>query len=876
MAPVLQEPEIQFAQRLASNEKPIRTKAIKKLRKYLSVRSQKPKGGFTIDELLKIWKGLFYCLWMQDKPLLQEELSTQISNLIHSLQNIDSQFLFLESFLMTINREWNGIDRLRMDKFYALVRFVFRQMFEMMKRRGWEAGVVDRFTELLSAQILRSTSGAPVGVQLHVLDIYMAELAGVGAAELTAEQNLTFIDPFCKTAAKTKDHVLLQAISSSIFHEIVDQAPFAIEDLMREVRKGGGGESDSDQEQDVESEENKRRPVPSKAGNTKGKRVNGIRAAAEDEDEDEEDDDLLGLEEDAGVPQGDDGIGPVLQFDYSALADRLFELASRSNTPSFNRKRLYKVIKIFRDLSEGVFPQDEYPEEVSTDEDDDEMFGSRKRLRKRRRNREEEPEEEEEEGSSAAKKRKDKKKEVKKPSDKQQNTVTGLSKPATSPAETQSDTTTKKKKKKKKKKKAGEAKAGEEGSGETEQSEGEKVSAEGVSETQEKMDAGSARPAVATAPSSTKETDTQAASTAPAESTSNGKVAEQGNRTVQEDKGEKSSPHRGTSEMPTEAQNGAVAGAEAQTKVDTVSQTQTETLSTKKTKKKSKKQKTVTQEEGVVLELKPDAEVEGAEPRGPSSAAGGAEGEETQPAVVEEGGDIDGVATTPTSSGAKRKKNRKKKNKEEPEQAEERPTEGEAESCADEQPGDSSSAAQLKKTKRKKRKMAAEEGAVAEGEMVHVNGHTDEAGGKKAKQSTGNEILSTPVSTSKPQKKKKVASQSETGSDFVTFQSPSIPAPLFCRKAKGSPSTPVTKKKVCSTPQSESKKVTFGLKNNKTTEFRKTDRSLMVSPEGSSRVPFDPQQKPRVGVLKSPARPLVMSSKTNSATKGRPKASDFF
>ncbi|RXM93268.1 Ribosomal RNA processing protein 1-like B [Acipenser ruthenus] len=71
MAPMLQSPEIQFAQRLASNEKPVRTRAIKKLRKYLSIRSQKPTGGFSNDELLKIWKGLFYCMWMQDKPLLQ-------------------------------------------------------------------------------------------------------------------------------------------------------------------------------------------------------------------------------------------------------------------------------------------------------------------------------------------------------------------------------------------------------------------------------------------------------------------------------------------------------------------------------------------------------------------------------------------------------------------------------------------------------------------------------------------------------------------------------------------------------------------------------------------------------------------------------------
>ena len=30
----------------------------------------------------------------------------------------------------------------------------------------------------------------------------------------------------------------------------------------------------------------------------------------------------------------------------------------------------------------GAFPQDEYPEEVSTDEDDNEMFGSRKRMKR--------------------------------------------------------------------------------------------------------------------------------------------------------------------------------------------------------------------------------------------------------------------------------------------------------------------------------------------------------------------------------------------------------------------------------------------------------------------------------------------------------------
>uniref|UniRef100_A0A4W6E0T5 Ribosomal RNA processing 1 n=1 Tax=Lates calcarifer TaxID=8187 RepID=A0A4W6E0T5_LATCA len=356
----LQEPEIQFAQKLASNEKSIRTKAIKKLRKYINVRSQKATGGFTGDELLKLWKGLFYCLWMQDKPLLQEELSHQISTLIHSFHDIDGQFLYLESFLQTFKREWTGIDRLRMDKFFQLVRFMFRQTFEMLKKKNWENSVVARFLELLMTQLLQSSSAAPIGLQFHFLDLYMTELAAVGSAELTADQNLMFIEPFCRTAAKTKDLTLFRAICNSIFSTIIDQAPFAIEDLMKELKAAEDSDSGQASEEDDEDQIKEKTSKPLSKKRT-GKQINE--------------------ESDTELPCDDDDIVPVLQFDYVGLADKLFELASRSSTPSQNRQRLYKIIKVLRDLSEGIFPQDEYPEEVSTDEDD-EMFGSRKRMKR--------------------------------------------------------------------------------------------------------------------------------------------------------------------------------------------------------------------------------------------------------------------------------------------------------------------------------------------------------------------------------------------------------------------------------------------------------------------------------------------------------------
>ncbi|CAM4608783.1 unnamed protein product [Leuciscus chuanchicus] len=361
MAPI-QAAEIIFAQKLASNEKPERSKALLKLRKYISVRSGRAQGGFGEDELMKIWKGLFYCVWMQDMPLLQEELSTKISRLLHSFQTLDSQLLFFKAFLQTMKREWTGIDRLRMDKFFQLVRFMFREVFQMLKRRKWESSVLAEFLQLFSDQLLHGSSAAPAGLVLHVLDLYTAELAHVGSAQLTAEQNLTFIEPICKSMAKTKDRVLLKAIGSNVFDTIVDQVPFAIEDLLREIRQTNGGELDASDESETQQDNAELKTKPRSKKKTEDAQDN-VSDSEEDCDED-----MFSIPNNMDS-KNDYACGPVLQFDYGAIADKLFEVASNSNIPSFNRSKIYKFVKIFRDLSEGLFPQDKV-EDVSTDEED--------------------------------------------------------------------------------------------------------------------------------------------------------------------------------------------------------------------------------------------------------------------------------------------------------------------------------------------------------------------------------------------------------------------------------------------------------------------------------------------------------------------------
>ncbi|XP_017744238.1 PREDICTED: ribosomal RNA processing protein 1 homolog A isoform X1 [Rhinopithecus bieti] len=361
-------PEIQLAQRLAGNEQVTRDRAVRKLRKYIVARTQRAAGGFTHDELLKVWKGLFYCMWMQDKPLLQEELGRTISQLVHAFQTTEAQHLFLQAFWQTMNREWTGIDRLRLDKFYMLMRMVLNESLKVLKMRGWEERQIEELLELLTSEILHPSSQAPHGVKSHFIEIFLEELTKVGAEELTADQNLKFIDPFCRIAARTKDSLVLNNITRGIFETIVEQAPLAIEDLLNEL-DAQDGEVVSDSEESSEGSE--RGDALSQKRSEKPPAGSVCRAEPE-----------------AGEQTGDDrdSGGPVLQFDYEAVANRLFEMASRQSTPSQNRKRLYKVVRKWvseglrlpccpwnrpfllrsglQDLAGGIFPEDEIPEKA--------------------------------------------------------------------------------------------------------------------------------------------------------------------------------------------------------------------------------------------------------------------------------------------------------------------------------------------------------------------------------------------------------------------------------------------------------------------------------------------------------------------------------
>ncbi|XP_014111197.1 PREDICTED: ribosomal RNA processing protein 1 homolog B [Pseudopodoces humilis] len=753
MAPAaVQPPEVQFAQRLAANEKRIRDRALKKLRGYIGVRTQRPAGGFSQEEMLKIWKGLFYCMWMQDKPLLQEELAANISQLIHMFQNTEAQHLFIQTFWQTMNREWNGIDNLRLDKYYMLMRLILRQSFEVLKRNEWDEGVVEPLLQLLMKEVMDPDSNSPTGIKFHFIDIYLDELAKVGAKELTADQNLKFIEPFCKIAAKSKDRRVLHAVVAGVFEMIVDQSPFAIEDLMKEL----GTNSDDEDVSEEDKQENE------EMLKTKGDRCPSRKSAQNSEETEDINENV------------DDGIGAVLQFDYKAVADKIFEFASKKNIPSLNRKRLYKLVKKFQDLAEGIFPQD-IPEDVSTDEDDDES-GRRKRKKKAvkpwQQNEPEKVKEATEELSS-----------VKVPSVPQR---------------------------KRKKRKKRDSQSADSGRADGSCEEGEAETSGCNASSQEKV------------PENNKDRkrkkllvkEASGTTNVAADNRENPSICVQNSLTDTEQR-----KKRQLKKMNPKVQN-VPAKPACQNRPASARAAEDVSLSVTLLPPKAVKKK---QKAGAVL-MNGDPPVQ-----------------QTDLKPSKEGW----LGTLPRKAGAEAAPSRKVTLK-----TKLVGLEGMEVS--------SQNAATLKKKRKVKEVL----------NSVEANGVLETVC-KKSRKVESSGALS-------PLKKKKA----KPGSDFVKFEKSTVPKAVFFRKARSTISSTRTSMQLNKLQTPSSKKVTFGLNKNMTAEFKKTDKSILVSPEGPSRVAFNPEQKPRHGVLKSPTvtpakEPQIKRPFTLSAKK-RPAAVDFF
>ncbi|PFX32530.1 Ribosomal RNA processing protein 1-like B [Stylophora pistillata] len=163
-------------------------------------------------------------MWMSDKPLIQEELALNISQLIFSFRNEQSAVFFIKAFFKTMQREWHGIDRLRLDKFYMLLRFFVKETFNFLKKTGWEERLVCDVVHILNEEPMNPISlKVPDGIRLHMVSVYLPELTSVLDDEASASAVLKLLDPLFLFATHSSNKTVTSAVGKSLFEHLVQQ-----------------------------------------------------------------------------------------------------------------------------------------------------------------------------------------------------------------------------------------------------------------------------------------------------------------------------------------------------------------------------------------------------------------------------------------------------------------------------------------------------------------------------------------------------------------------------------------------------------------------------------------------------------------------------
>lgn len=185
---------------------------------------------------------------MSDKPLVQQQLAQELSELVlmvagintradetdndisskkDSLQHVLVAFDFYEGFWQTIQAEWLGVDKFRIDKYYMLMRRFVHAGLQLLLLHACDKVLVDRYIH-----IMRGTQGplasnnvqVPDSITYHVCDIFLDELETALAAHANAMPSVPLVPtldllvPFMDLAAtstskrmheRVMEHVIL-------------------------------------------------------------------------------------------------------------------------------------------------------------------------------------------------------------------------------------------------------------------------------------------------------------------------------------------------------------------------------------------------------------------------------------------------------------------------------------------------------------------------------------------------------------------------------------------------------------------------------------------------------------------------------------------
>lgn len=295
----------------------VRDKALLTLKRWI-----KSEGNaLPYEEFLKLWKGLFYSVWMADKPKYQNELSDNLAYLATTLscefpevpegkepdlEDFPAALRFIRAFWETMCREWRGIDRLRLNKYYYLMGQFLKMGFEIIRAADFDREFTCLYFGVLQDFPMNMNNDkVPAAIKIYVVENYVSFLRGL---EEYFDESLTLImmSPLLEAVACASDKILRKTLKEA-FEKIV-QTHEALEDAigMEDAKDGEVSMEEDEQESEDQSD---------------------VSGQSEEEEEEDESADPLAL---------------------GLLSHTLFEMGAEPEVKDANRKILYELSELFK------------------------------------------------------------------------------------------------------------------------------------------------------------------------------------------------------------------------------------------------------------------------------------------------------------------------------------------------------------------------------------------------------------------------------------------------------------------------------------------------------------------------------------------------
>ncbi len=152
------------------------------------------------------------------------ELAEKMAEFIHKFPTLEQSVLFFRTFFKTMDREWPGIDKLRLNKFYYLVRCFQRESLIYMAKSNWDDDVVDAFNVVLVEGPL-SCEAKCTDLKLHLADLFLDELANSGTFDsgFSSDILMKLLEPYFQLVVRAKDKSVFERGFSRIFESLAGE-----------------------------------------------------------------------------------------------------------------------------------------------------------------------------------------------------------------------------------------------------------------------------------------------------------------------------------------------------------------------------------------------------------------------------------------------------------------------------------------------------------------------------------------------------------------------------------------------------------------------------------------------------------------------------